>query len=218
MIQLWWLTWLGFSPLATTIQPAPAPIHSDSTRPQPDSAWVDMEIFAPDMVFDIRYATTNNFVGEVMYECPRCYLRAATAQALRNVHEELKTKGYRLKLYDCYRPWSVQNKLWKKVPDARYVTPPSKGSMHNKGLAVDLTIVDKTGNELDMGTPFDYFGKEAYWNYTKHAPHVNANRQLLLKAMQKQGFGTTPTEWWHYSYRRRTFTVSNMQWSCADKK
>jgi D-alanyl-D-alanine dipeptidase len=105
-------------------------INVDSLLRQNDSAWVDMELVAPDMVFDIRYATTNNFVGEVMYDCPKCFLRVATARAALKVHTELKTThNYRLKMYDCYRPWSVQNKLWKKVPDARYVAPPPKA--HN---------------------------------------------------------------------------------------
>lgn len=195
--------------------PQPQPQNPQKPKAQPDSAWVDMAVFAPDMVFDIRYATKNNFVGEIMYECPACYLRAATAKALLEVHKELKSKhNYRLKMYDCYRPLSVQKKLWKKVPDSRYVTPPAKGSMHNKGLAVDLTIVDANGKELEMGTPFDFFGKEAYWSYKQHPAKVEQNRQLLLTTMKKYGFGTTPTEWWHFSYRKQTFKVSDMMWSC----
>jgi D-alanyl-D-alanine dipeptidase len=190
-------------------------INVDSLLRQNDSAWVDMELVAPDMVFDIRYATTNNFVGEVMYDCPKCFLRVATARAALKVHTELKTThNYRLKMYDCYRPWSVQNKLWKKVPDKRYVAPPDKGSQHNRGLAIDLTIVDAKGEELDMGTTFDFFGKEAYWSYTGHSAKINKNRQILRTTMEKHGFGTSSTEWWHYSYRKKSFTVSNYQWVC----
>lgn len=196
----------------TKIQPII--INIDSLLKQNDTVWVDMEVIAPDMVFDIRYATKNNFVGEVMYDCPKCFLRVASAKALLQVHNELKTKSYRLKMYDCYRPWSVQNKLWKKVPDARYVAPPSKGSMHNKGAAVDLTIVDKNGQELDMGTEFDFFGKEAYPSYTQHNSTINSNRRLLRSTMEKYGFGISTTEWWHFSYRKKSFKVSNFQWEC----
>ncbi len=189
-------------------------INIDSLLRQNDTVWVDMEIIAPDMVFDIRYATKNNFVGEVMYDCPKCLLRVATAKALLQVHNELKTKSLRLKMYDCYRPWSVQNKLWKKVPDARYVAPPAKGSVHNRGGAVDLTVVDKDGKELDMGTAFDFFGKEAYPNYTKHKPEINNNRRLLRSTMEKYNFSISTTEWWHFSYRKKSYNVSNFQWEC----
>lgn len=208
----------------TAAEPAPPAPEEDSTRiaqrrdsllRQNDSTWVDMELIAPDMVFDIRYATTNNFVGEVMYDCPKCLLRVATARAVWRAHENLKKQyAYRIKMYDCYRPQSVQYKLWKKVPDKRYVAPPDKGSQHNKGLAIDLTLVDKNDKELDMGTPFDYFGKEAYWSYTGHSAQINQNRQRLRAAMEKQGFGTSSTEWWHYSYRQKSFPVSNYQWEC----
>ncbi len=190
-------------------------LRRDSLLRQADSAWVDMELIAPDMVFDIRYATTNNFVGEVMYDCPKCFLRVATARAVWRAHENLKKQyAYRIKMYDCYRPQSVQYRLWKKVPDKRYVAPPDKGSQHNKGLAIDLTLVDKDDKELEMGTPFDYFGKEAYWSYTGHSAQINQNRQRLRSAMEKQGFGTSSTEWWHYSYRQKSFPVSNYLWDC----
>ena len=150
------------TPAKETETPKTTFINVDSLLKQNDSVWVDMEDIAPDMVFDIRYATTNNFVGEVMYDCPKCYLRVATARATLKVHNELKTKhNYKLKMYDCYRPLSVQRRLWKKVPDKKYVAPPDKGSQHNRGLAIDLTIVDEKGEELPMGTTFDFFGKEA---------------------------------------------------------
>ena len=204
------------TPAKETETPKTTFINVDSLLKQNDSVWVDMEDIAPDMVFDIRYATTNNFVGEVMYDCPKCYLRVATARAALKVHNELKTKhNYKLKMYDCYRPLSVQRRLWKKVPDKKYVAPPDKGSQHNRGLAIDLTIVDEKGEELPMGTTFDFFGKEAHWSYTAHPANVNKNRQLLRSTMEKYGFGTSSTEWWHYSYRQKSFTVSDYQWSCS---
>lgn len=187
----------------------------DSLAKMADSAWVDLQWAAPDMIFDIRYATDNNFVGEVMYDCPECYIRAATARAVIKAHEDLKKQyGYKLKMYDCYRPLDVQKKLWKKLPDKRYVADPAKGSMHNRGLALDLTMVDKDGNEFDMGTHFDYFGKEAYPSYTGHSAQINKNRQILRTALEKYGFGVSTTEWWHFSYRKQSFPVSNYQWTC----
>ena len=187
----------------------------DSLAKMADSAWVDLEWAAPDMIFDIRYATTNNFVEEVMYDCPKCFIRAATAKALIKAQENLKKQyGYNLKIFDCYRPLDVQKKLWKKLPDRRYVADPAKGSMHNRGLALDLTLVDKDGNEFDMGTHFDYFGKEAYPSYTGHSAQINKNRQILRTALEAQGFGVSTTEWWHFSYRKQSFPVSNYQWSC----
>ena len=111
-----------------------------------------------------------------MYTCPRCFLRPAVAKALLKVHRELGKKGLGLKLYDCYRPHSIQWALWKKVPDPRYVADPRKGSMHNRGSAVDLTVVERaTGKELDMGTAFDYFGVEAYIDYQKLPAEVLNN-------------------------------------------
>ena len=118
-------------------------------------------------------------------------------------------------MYDCYRPQSAQYKLWKKMPDRRYVAPPTKGSMHSRGGALDLTIIHlETKEELEMGTEYDYFGREAYW-VNKNLPEETLNnRQLLRSTLEKHGFKTTPTEWWHFSYRRAWFKLSDMQWNC----
>ena len=107
---------------------------------------------------DIRYATTNNFTKAKIYDCPRCLLRPEAAEALVKAHKMLQKKGLGLKMFDCYRPRPYQQRLWDKVPNADYVTPPAKGSMHSRGAAVDLTIVDANGKELDMGTPYDFLG------------------------------------------------------------
>lgn len=181
----------------------------------PDTTqWLEVVLLDSTILLDLRYATTNNFVGQQMYDCPRCFLRPAVAKALIEVHRELRKKGFGLKLYDCYRPQSVQWALWKKVPDPRYVADPRKGSMHNRGSAIDLTIVDQTGKELDMGTPYDYFGVEAYIDYTKHPKEVLANRKMLQELMIAKGFRTTRTEWWHFSYTKAFYALSDMRWSC----
>lgn len=164
---------------------------------------------------DIRYATTQNFTGVRIYDCAECLLRPEAAQALVRVHQGLRAKGYGgLKLFDCYRPRPYQQRLWDKVPNPNYVTPPSKGSMHSRGLAVDLTIVDQHGNELDMGTPYDFFGKEAHSDYLNHSAKVLSNRKLLRKAMEEAGFGGIRTEWWHFSYRKSNYPLSDYLWEC----
>jgi zinc D-Ala-D-Ala dipeptidase len=182
------------------------------------SAWIDISTIEPGIVLDIRYATTNNFVKEQLYDCPRCFLRADVAYALRNIHRELKRQGLGIKVFDCYRPLSVQWKLWNKVPDPRYVADPRKGSMHNRGSAIDLTIVDVRGKELEMGTEYDFFGEEAYHDYKKHSKEVLDNRTLLKNMMIKHGFRHTRTEWWHYSYTKRSYNISKMEWPCNTKK
>ena len=149
-----------------------------------------------------------------MYDCGRCFLRPDVARAVVKAHVALQKEGMGFKMYDCYRPRPIQWKLWNKVPDPRYVADPRKGSMHNRGMAVDLTIVDKAGNELDMGTDFDYFGKEAYHRYTGHSEEVTANRKLLLETMESFGFRPTSTEWWHYSYKAKTYEIDDWLWNC----
>ncbi len=180
-----------------------------------DKAWVDILTLDSTIHLDLRYATTNNFVKEAMYECGRCYYRTEVAQALVKVHQDLKKQGYGgLKMFDCYRPRSVQYELWKKVPNPQYVADPAKGSMHNRGSAADLTIVDKNGKELDMGTTYDFFGEEAHYDYTKLPAAVLKNRQLFRAAMKKQGFNGIRTEWWHFSYTRKSYNLSDFKWKC----
>jgi D-alanyl-D-alanine dipeptidase len=187
-----------------------------SNQQQPDQeGWTNVRTLEPDIVLDIRYASTNNFMGEKVYACGECYLRKEVAQAIAQVHRKLKAKGYGgLKMYDCYRPHSAQWKLWKKVPNPQYVADPRKGSMHNRGAAVDLTVIDKNGKELDMGTGYDVFDKKAYIDYTGHPAAINNNRKLLQEAMIGHGFRTTRTEWWHFSFTKQAYGISDFQWKC----
>lgn len=167
------------------------------------------------ILLDIRYATANNFTKAKIYDCPACLLRPAAAAALVKVHKSLKIKGYGgLKMFDCYRPRPYQQRLWDKVPNANYVTPPAKGSMHSRGAAVDLTIVDRNGKELDMGTPYDFFGRAAHTDYTQLPVAVLANRRLLQKEMEAAGFAGIRTEWWHFSFRKGNYALSDFLWQC----
>ncbi len=176
-----------------------------------------MEIVADTLgiVVDIRYASENNFTKKQIYDCPRCFFRKEVGEKILAVHLDLKERyGFGIKLFDCYRPSPYQYRLWEVMPDPNYVTPPKKGSIHSRGMAVDLTIVDKSGKELDMGTPFDYFGKEAHTDYIELPDQVLKNRQLLKKIMEIHGFKGIRTEWWHYSYRGLKGNVDKWIWSC----
>lgn len=191
-----------------------AAVYSGQTQSNQEG-WTNVKSLEPGIALDIRYATTNNFMAEKIYDCAECYLRTEVAQAIARVHRALKTKGYGgLKMYDCYRPHSAQWKLWKKVPNPQYVADPRKGSMHNRGSAVDLTVIDKNGKELDMGTGYDVFDKKAYIDYTGHPANVNNNRKLLQETMIAEGFRTTRTEWWHFSYTKKSYEISDFQWKC----
>jgi D-alanyl-D-alanine dipeptidase len=175
------------------------------------------ELTASDgFVIDIKYATTDNFVKEKIYPCARFFLRPKVADALLLVNKELKTQGYRLKLFDGYRPRPAQQNLWDKVPDPNYVAPPSKGSMHNRGVAVDLTITDMTGKEFNMGTPYDFFGPQAHHDYTNLPKEVLQIRTKLKAVMEKHGFQSIRTEWWHYSFATGSYPLDDWQWRCRN--
>ncbi|MEN0045560.1 MAG: M15 family metallopeptidase [Bacteroidota bacterium] len=176
--------------------------------------WRDISDLDTSIVLDLKYATTDNFVETQMYDCGRCFLRPKVAKAVLIAHQNLQKQGLGLKMYDCYRPRPIQWKLWGKLPDPRYVADPKKGSMHNRGGAVDLTIVDSLGNELDMGTPFDFFGPRAYPSFTDLPQEVLNNRKLLQGTMASVGFAPISTEWWHYSYRAEQYELSDMLWEC----
>jgi zinc D-Ala-D-Ala dipeptidase len=180
------------------------------------SRWTELIRLDSSFVLDLKYATEDNFVKEQLYDCPRCFLRPEAAHALQQAQEEFKRTGLRIKLLDCYRPSPIQQRLWDKVPNASYVTPPSKGSMHNRGLAVDLTLVDADGKELDMGTPYDFFGREAHHTCTDLPEEVLDNRRLLKSTMEKFGFKSIRTEWWHYSFPKSSFGFDDMEWACGD--
>jgi D-alanyl-D-alanine dipeptidase len=153
---------------------------------------------APGIVVDMRYATPDNFTGQTLYPEAECLLCEPAAHRLARVQAKLAKKGLGLKVWDCYRPVSVQKKLWDRVPDDRYVANPQKGSRHNRGASVDLTLVDKKGRELSMPTKFDEFSEKAHRDFMDLPSDVLKNRQTLEDAMVSEGFVPLPTEWWHF--------------------
>lgn len=180
-----------------------------------DTTFVNLKDYSQDFVYDMRYATEDNFLKSKVYDCAECYLRLKTVKALVEANRNFMEKGYRIKLYDCYRPLDIQKRMWKIVSDPNYVANPAKGSIHNRGGAVDITLVDSMGNELDMGTGFDHFGIEASHNYRKLDKKVIQNRKLLKRIMQKHDFKIFESEWWHYNLKNASADkLSNFKWQC----
>ncbi|MDG3583482.1 M15 family metallopeptidase [Galbibacter pacificus] len=180
-----------------------------------DTAFVRLADYSDDFVYEMKYATTDNFLKAQVYDCGECYVRAITARALLKANKAFMEKGYRIKFFDCYRPHDVQKKMWKIVPNATYVADPAKGSIHNKGGAVDITLTDLEGKELDMGTPFDFFGRKARHAYQNLPEEVLDNRKLLKSTMESFGFGAITSEWWHYNYKPTlNYKIANFTWDC----
>lgn len=162
---------------------------------------IDIKKQIPNICLDLRYATTNNFMHKKLYPVvTTTYLRLPAARALQQVQNELNKAGLGLKIFDAYRPYSVTEKMWEPIKDERYVADPAKGSGHNRGAAVDLTIMNlKMGAELNMGTGFDNFSDTAHHAFTSLPKETLQNRMLLKNTMEKNGFKAFDTEWWHYS-------------------
>ena len=153
---------------------------------------------------DIRYATANNFVGRPVYTEARAFLQRAAAAAVVRVHEKLREQGLGLVIFDGYRPWAITKLFWEVVPEdkRKFVADPAKGSKHNRGCAVDLSIYNLgTGKLIDMPSGFDEFTERASPNYTGGTEKERANRDLLRSLMEAEGFSVNPNEWWHFDYK-----------------
>jgi D-alanyl-D-alanine dipeptidase len=180
-----------------------------------DTTFVNLKDYSKDFVYDMKYATSDNFLKAKVYDCAECFLRLKTVKAIVEANEAFMEMGYKIKFFDCYRPLDIQKKMWKIVSNPSYVANPNKGSIHNRGGAVDITLVDSNGKELEMGTSFDFFGIEASHDYLKLSPEIIANRQLLKKIMKEKGFNSLDSEWWHYNLKSAlNDKVSNAKWNC----
>jgi D-alanyl-D-alanine dipeptidase len=175
--------------------------YTRQIKDRPETRLVEIKNYIPGIVLDIRYATTNNFTHHRMYNQARAFARLPVAMALKDVEAELKTKGLGIKIYDAYRPYAITVKFYELARDTNFVADPHKGSKHNRGCAIDMSLVDlKTGKELDMPTTFDSFSKKASATYPGLPKQELANRELLKSVMQAHGFKVQPTEWWHYDF------------------
>ena len=162
---------------------------------------VNVKKAIPSVVLDIRYATKNNFMQQVMYKQAKAFARKPVVAQLKIVQEILKTKGLGLKIFDGYRPYAITLAFYQKASDKNFVANPAKGSKHNRGCAIDLTLINlKTGKELPMPTPYDSFAPEAAADFTPLPPEVIKNRNFLIATMEANGFKVIANEWWHFDF------------------
>src|SRR5690554_3936823 len=151
--------------------------------------------------FDIRYATKNNFVGEIVYPTADAFARKQVAVALQKANSIFAEKGLAIKIFDAYRPYAATVQFYELVEDTTYVASPYSGSRHNRGCAIDLTLVDKeTGEDLNMPTSYDHFSEKAHPTFMDLEEEQLKNRQLLIEVMESVGFKVYPYEWWHFDF------------------
>lgn len=176
--------------------------YQSSAKLNPEKELVNLEKFIPGVFLDIRYATKNNFTGEQVYRIARAYARKPVAAALKKAQADFAKLGYSIKIYDGYRPYSATVKFYELMKgDTTYVASPYKGSRHNRGCAIDMTIVDKaTGKELQMPSEYDAMQKESWPSTPVANPKVRRNRETLIQVMEKNGFKVYSTEWWHFDF------------------
>lgn len=155
-----------------------------------------------DIPRDVRYATTNNFMHAQLYPVAKVFLRRPAVIALHEAERELAREGLGLRLFDGYRPYRVTVRMWKPIRNPDFVADPAKGSRHNRGAAVDLTLIDlRTGHELAMPTGYDDFTSRARQDFNDLSPEAIANRAKLRDVMTRNGFDPLPSEWWHFDFR-----------------
>lgn len=174
-----------------------------TTEKEPeDDEYVLVKKYIPDIYVELRYATENNFTGVKIYDFTEAYLRYGTVKKLAQVQKELKQQGYSLKIWDAYRPFEAQQKLWEVYPDPNYVANPANGmKKHNLGGTVDITMVAADGSVISMPTEFDDFSLKADRNYSDiEDEEAVKNVMILQNAMENNGFTGYQGEWWDYSY------------------
>ncbi|OPY85877.1 MAG: D-alanyl-D-alanine dipeptidase [Syntrophus sp. PtaU1.Bin208] len=176
----------------------PSPSLIEDRAAEKNIPLVNIQDIVPDVAVEMRYAGSDNFTKRKIYDCGRCFLRAGTAAKVAIAQRELKKKGLSLKMWDCYRPLSAQKLFWSLVPDPRFVADPKTGSRHNRGNAVDVTLMDSSGSELEMPTVFDDFSPRAGHGEKNISRQAIENRRLLAEVMEKAGFKRFESEWWHY--------------------
>jgi D-alanyl-D-alanine dipeptidase len=175
--------------------------YKQSLASSPEKELVNLEKFIPGIVLDIRYATTNNFTKEKIYNLSRAYARRPVAAALKKAQAEFNKTGVGIKIFDAYRPYKATVKFYEVYRDTTYVASPYRGSRHNRGCAIDMTIIDlKTGKELQMPTEFDSFKKEAWPTTPVKDPVIKKNRDLIISVMERNGFKVNASEWWHFDF------------------
>jgi D-alanyl-D-alanine dipeptidase len=162
---------------------------------------IDMSEIVPGLRTDVKYATQDNFTKQKLYNVSKAYGALTMANSLRLVQDSLKKLNLGIKVFDAYRPRTVQFLMWDIYPDPNFVADPMSGSRHNRGSAIDLTLINlKTGKELAMPTPFDDFTSKAGHDYNNLPDSILTNRSILRTTMEKCGFEFYNSEWWHYNH------------------
>ena len=176
-------------------------IYKKSVELDKNKQLIEIKKHIPTIKLDIRYAGKNNFAKQAVYKQARAFARLPVVDALENVQDELKKSGYGLKIFDGYRPYSVTVKFFAIASDKTFVANPKDGSRHNRGCAIDLTLIDlRTGKELEMPTPYDSFAAEAASDFNNLPAKIIQNRKLLRDTMEKHGFRVLNNEWWHFDF------------------
>lgn len=184
------------------LKPMQLPQYELSVEKDGMKELINLEKFIPGVVLDIRYATENNFTKEKIYALSKAYARKPVAEALKNAQAEFVKQGVGIKIFDAYRPYAATVKFYEVYKDTTYVASPYRGSRHNRGCAIDMTLIDlKTGRELEMPTEYDSFKKEAWPTTPVSDPLVKKNRDLIISVMNKHGFKVNSSEWWHFDFR-----------------
>jgi D-alanyl-D-alanine dipeptidase len=186
-----------------------------------ESDLVEIVTLDPTIKLDIRYATSNDFLGTPVYTQARAFLQRPAAEAVVRANQKLKEHGYGLILHDGYRPWYVTKIFWDATPDSQkiFVANPAEGSKHNRGCAIDLSLYDlKTGEEVVMPSGYDEMTERAYADYTGGTDDERARRALLRHAMEQQGFIVNPKEWWHFDYKDwKQYGIQNVRFEDLGK-
>src|SRR6266478_7507011 len=187
---------------------------------QPDL--VEISKLDPTIKLDIRYATKNNFLGRPVYKQSRAFLQRPAAEALVRINQRLRSQGYGLIVHDGYRPWYVTKIFWDATPQDKkiFVADPAKGSRHNRGCAVDLSLFDlKTGLEVKMPSEYDEMTERAHINYACATAEAKRLRDLLRAAMEADGFAVYEPEWWHYDYKDwKEYPIMNVKFSAIGRR
>jgi D-alanyl-D-alanine dipeptidase len=182
---------------------------------------VELVKLDPTLKLDIRYATSHNFMHRKLYPQARAFLERPAAEALVRVQERLRKLGFGLMIFDGYRPWSITKKMWDETPASKhqFVADPTQGSRHNRGYAVDLTLIDlSTGRPVPMPSDYDEFSSRAYADYALGSPELRRSRDLLRREMEAEGFTVYPYEWWHFDYRGwKNSPILNLEFDDLDR-
>lgn len=203
----WLLVFVLFIPLAAGAQykygltPVTLKNYLTDKTAHPQNELINLEKHIPGIKMDIRYATTNNFTKEKIYNLSRAYARKPVADSLKKAQQEFNKLGFGIKIFDAYRPYAATVKFYEVYHDTTYVASPYRGSRHNRGCAIDMTIFDlKTGEDLPMPTEYDSFRKEAWPSTPVKDPVIKKNRDQIISVMQKHGFKVNGSEWWHFDF------------------